>query len=79
MTASNGKEALELYQREGASISLIILDLIMPEMDGRKCLEEILRINPKAKVVIASGYSEAGPAIGATPAEQRDSSRNRIT
>jgi PAS domain S-box-containing protein len=65
MTASNGKEALELYQREDAGISLIILDLIMPEMDGRKCLEEVLRVNPKARVVLASGYSESGPGSGA--------------
>ena len=36
ITASNGKEALEIYQREGASISLIILDLIMPEMDEKE-------------------------------------------
>ncbi len=54
-----------LYQSESASISLIILDLIMPEMDGRKCLAEILRVNPKAKVVIASGYLRIGPASGA--------------
>lgn len=65
MTASNGKEALELYQREDASISLVILDLIMPEMDGNKCLTEVLRVNPKAKVVLASGYSEVGAASGA--------------
>jgi two-component system, cell cycle sensor histidine kinase and response regulator CckA len=64
MTASNGKEALELYQRECDSISLIILDLIMPEMDGKKCLAEVLRVNPKAKVVLASGYSEVGSASG---------------
>ncbi|MGO8878957.1 MAG: response regulator [Desulfomonilaceae bacterium] len=64
ITASNGKEALEIYQREGESISLVILDLIMPEMDGRQCMAEILRIDPNVKVVIASGYSESGPANG---------------
>jgi CheY-like chemotaxis protein len=64
ITASNGTEALEIYQREGHSISLTILDLIMPVMDGRKCLAEILRIDPHAKVIIASGYSEGGPANG---------------
>ena len=35
ITANDGKEALEIYQRESNSISLIILDLIMPVMDGR--------------------------------------------
>jgi len=34
-------------------------------MDGRRCLAEVLRINPNAKVVLASGYSESGPASGA--------------
>jgi len=60
ITAGNGKKALEIYRREGETISLIILDFIMPEMDGRQCLNEILRIDPKAKVIIASGHSVDG-------------------
>ncbi len=68
ITANDGKDASEIYQRDGDSISLIILDLIMPVMDGKQCLAEILRINPNAKVVLASGYSEGGRAIGATTA-----------
>jgi two-component system, cell cycle sensor histidine kinase and response regulator CckA len=66
VTANDGIEALEIYQREKDRIALILLDLIMPEMDGKQCLGEILRVNPNAKVVLASGYSEAGPAISAT-------------
>ena len=66
ITANDGKQALDIYQREGDHISLIILDLIMPVMDGKKCLEEILLVNPNTKVVMASGYSEGGPASGAT-------------
>ncbi|MGC8660092.1 MAG: PAS domain S-box protein [Desulfomonilaceae bacterium] len=65
IAASNGKEALEIYQREGERISLIILDLIMPEMDGMKCLDKIIQVNPKAKVIIASGYSESVSDSGA--------------
>jgi two-component system, cell cycle sensor histidine kinase and response regulator CckA len=56
--AGNGKEALEIYQTEGERISLIILDLIMPEMDGRQCLAEIHRIDQHAKVIITSGHSQ---------------------
>ena len=58
ITASNGKEALEIYRMEKDRISLILLDLIMPVMDGKKCLEEILQVKSNAKVIIASGYSE---------------------
>ncbi len=64
LTAANGKDALELYKREIAKISLVILDVIMPEMGGKQCLEELLRIDPKARVLIASGYSEEGHPMG---------------
>ena len=57
LLASDGEGALDLYREKGADISLVILDLIMPGMGGEKCLGEILKLNPRAKVVIASGYS----------------------
>jgi CheY-like chemotaxis protein len=56
ITASNGKEALEVYQTRSQEIDLIVLDLVMPEMGGRTCLESLLNLNPFVKVVIASGY-----------------------
>ena len=62
ISAGNGKEALEIYQMEKDKISLILLDLIMPVMDGRKCLAEILRIDPNAKVITTSGFRPSGPA-----------------
>ncbi len=57
LTACNGKQAVDLFKREGGNISLVILDLLMPVMDGQECLEEILRIDPKAKVIIATGVT----------------------
>ncbi len=42
---------------------LVILDLIMPEMGGRECLEELLKIDPVLKVVIASGFSVDAPTM----------------
>ena len=60
LTACNGREALEIYQQKRDEISLVILDLIMPVMDGKQCLDEILKVNPQAKVLIASGYSPDG-------------------
>ncbi|MCX5873295.1 MAG: response regulator [Deltaproteobacteria bacterium] len=35
----------------------MILDLLMPEMSGRDCLLELLKIDPSVKVLIASGYA----------------------
>ena len=60
LTASSGPAALDLYLREGERISLVILDLIMPEMGGEKCLEEILGLNPDAKIIISSGAAVEG-------------------
>ncbi len=64
ITAHNGREALEVYRGNVDRIGLVLLDLIMPEMDGNRCLKEILRINPEAKVIIASGYTLDGRSGG---------------
>jgi CheY-like chemotaxis protein/two-component sensor histidine kinase len=58
--ANNGKQALEIYRERWEEISLVLLDLIMPRMDGKTLMEEILKINPKARVIIASGYAANG-------------------
>ena len=60
VTAANGREAVEIYSKNMQAISLVILDLVMPEMGGIKCLEEILGMDPEARVLIASGYSADG-------------------
>jgi len=67
--ASNGKEALAIYSKEQADIALIVLDLIMPQMSGEKCLEELLKINPQVKVIVSSGHFLEAPErlpLGAT-------------
>lgn len=57
LTAQHGEEALEIYRDAKEDIDLIILDLGMPGMGGRRCLGELLKIDPNVKVIIASGYS----------------------
>jgi PAS domain S-box-containing protein len=64
-TAGSGEEALEIYQQSGCQIDLIVMDLGLPGMGGHKAMKAILQINPKAKVIIASGYSAKGRAKGA--------------
>lgn len=60
VVASSGKEAVEIYARLRSEIALVILDLIMPEMGGRQCLERLLKINPQIRALIASGFSVKG-------------------
>ena len=62
MTAASGEEALDVYQQRKELIDLVILDVIMPGMGGRQCLERLLALDPQVKVIIASGYSNTGPA-----------------
>ncbi len=56
ITASNGREAIEIFERDKDRISLVVLDLVMPEMGGLQCLEELIKIDAKVKVLIASGF-----------------------
>jgi DNA-binding NtrC family response regulator len=55
--ANNGKEAVEIFQKENADIDLIILDIIMPKMDGLTAYEHFKEINANVRVILASGYS----------------------
>jgi CheY-like chemotaxis protein len=57
-SASNGSEGIKIYKKYKNEIDVVILDLIMPEMDGITCFKSLKRINPKVKVIITSGISE---------------------
>lgn len=57
INATNGQEALEIYRDKKGQISLVVLDLVMPEMSGKECLMEMLKIDPNLKALIVSGYS----------------------
>jgi signal transduction histidine kinase/CheY-like chemotaxis protein len=59
--AENGREAIDTYQnalKSDQPIDLIIMDLTIPGgMGGKDAVHEILALDPKAKVVVSSGYS----------------------
>lgn len=57
LTAGNGEQAIDIYQVHREKIHLIVLDLIMPGMGGKKCLKDLIAINPRVKVLMTSGYS----------------------
>ena len=65
VAASDGESALEIFREQKESISLVILDLIMPGMGGSKCLKELLKISPRARILVASGYSPDASTKGA--------------
>jgi two-component system, cell cycle sensor histidine kinase and response regulator CckA len=58
ISASSGAEALDLYKKYGNEIRLVVLDLMMPGMDGEECLQALLRLDPKVRVLIATGNAK---------------------
>ncbi len=56
--ASNGKEAIALYQSNNKRIDLVLTDVIMPEMSGRKLVETLIDQYPDLKSLYMSGYTD---------------------
>jgi two-component system, cell cycle sensor histidine kinase and response regulator CckA len=56
----NGRVALDYYRDNSASVDLVILDIIMPEMDGNETYLAMREIDPNVRVIISSGYSLDG-------------------
>jgi CheY-like chemotaxis protein len=61
--ANSGKQAIELFEKRRSEIAFSIVDLIMPHMDGTQVLKRIKQIDPDARVLISSGYSD-GQQVG---------------
>jgi len=59
-TAANGQEAVECYRRHRRSIDVVLLDYMMPVMDGEDAYHALKEIDPNVCVIIASGYDGDG-------------------
>jgi two-component system cell cycle sensor histidine kinase/response regulator CckA len=57
LTAEDGVQALEMYQAHQGEIGLVVLDVIMPRMDGQECLQRLRELDPQVKVLISTGYT----------------------
>ncbi|MFA7061537.1 MAG: PAS domain S-box protein [Pedobacter sp.] len=58
LLAADGKEALRIFREQADRICLVLLDQVMPDMDGVVVFRELRRIQPEIKVLLVSGYSE---------------------
>ncbi len=59
-TCTDGQAAVDFYRANQDQIDLVILDLMMPVLDGRKAYAAIHEINPAVKVILSSGFSVNG-------------------
>jgi len=57
LLARNGAEAVEIFQRHSHEIALVVLDLIMPKMDGKEAFFEMRKIRPDVKVLVSTGFN----------------------
>ncbi len=56
--AANAKEGLDIFRRQRSSIKMAILDIQLPDMNGKKLFAELKSLEPNLKVLISSGYDE---------------------
>ena len=55
--AKGGGQAIQLFGKKGTKIDLVILDLIMPGMDGETTFDQIRNLQKNLPVILSSGYS----------------------
>lgn len=56
-TASSGQEAIEKYKDKNNHFNIVILDMIMPQMNGLETFKVLKKFDPDVKVLLSTGYS----------------------
>ncbi len=57
LAACHGREAIQLAQQHDGDIHIILTDVVMPEMGGVELVEHLRAVNPNARMLFMSGYS----------------------
>jgi len=60
--AASGEEAIRIYRDKSGEIDLVLLDMIMPRMNGKEVFLKLKEINPSVCVCITSGYTQTPQA-----------------
>ncbi len=58
--AESGTEAIGIFQKDSETIDIVILDIVMPDLDGGETVAAIREINPDVKIVLSSGFGRDG-------------------
>ena len=62
MVAKTGKDAIHIAETFDGQIDLALLDIKLPDIDGRNLYPLIMKARPDLKVIVFSGYAIEGPA-----------------
>jgi CheY-like chemotaxis protein len=57
ITATNGEDGLEAFKANISRIDLVLLDMVMPKMNGMDCFRKIKKISPDMKIILSSGFA----------------------
>ena len=68
--AENGAKAVEKYKE--LSPDLVLMDIMMPEMDGIQALKEIKKLDPNAKVIMCSAMGQQAMVVESIQAGAKD-------
>jgi CheY-like chemotaxis protein len=58
LTATDGVEAVEVFEAHRDEIRIVVTDLMMPRMNGREAIKQIRRQKPDLPVILTSGYTD---------------------
>jgi PAS domain S-box-containing protein len=72
VTAANGEEAVACYQQQRNEIALVMVDMMMPVLDGAGTILALAQINPDIKIIAASGLTSEGAIARRTSPAVRD-------
>jgi len=57
-SATNAKEALDIFEEEKGAFDLVFSDVVLPDIRGPKLIEQLLKQKPEIRVLFTSGYSD---------------------
>ena len=84
VTANNGAEAVSCYAQQKDEIALVLLDMMMPVMDGPATIQALAQINPEIKIIAASGLTSEGqltspdhPGLSSQALHRRENAQRR--
>jgi signal transduction histidine kinase len=71
LEASDGEEALQIFERQASEIQLVLTDIVMPRMSGRELAERLIEKRRNTRLIFMSGYTgdtlvqngELGPGL----------------
>ena len=72
LTATDGKEAVDVYRAEREHVSLVLSDMGLPSMGGWEVLRQLKAIDPEVKVILSSGFMDTKVRQDAIQSGARD-------